>query len=37
MGVRREALIHLVEQLEPEELEEIARYATRIRRARGRG
>ncbi len=35
--VRRAALVNLVGTLEPGELEEISRYANRIRRARGKG
>lgn len=34
---RREALVHLVGSLDPSELDEVARYANRVRRARGRG
>ena len=34
---RRAALVHLVGNLEPGELDEVARYANRIRRARGEG
>jgi predicted transcriptional regulator len=34
--VRRAALVHLVEGLEPEELDEVARLANRIRRERRR-
>ena len=33
---RREALVSLVEDLDAAELDEVARYANRIRRARGR-
>lgn len=33
---RREALVSLVGDLEPAELDEVAKYANRIRRARGR-
>jgi predicted transcriptional regulator len=34
-AVRREALVNLVDRLEAGELEEVARYANRIRRERG--
>lgn len=33
-GVRKEALLTLVDELEPQELDELARYANRVRRAR---
>lgn len=33
---RREALVSLVGDLDPDELDEVAKYANRIRRARGR-
>ena len=34
---RLEALVNLVDRLPPGELDEVARYAARIRRARGKG
>jgi predicted transcriptional regulator len=33
-GVRTEALLNLVDDLDPDELDELARYANRVRRAR---
>ena len=33
-GVRKEALLTLVDELQPQELDDLARYANRVRRAR---
>jgi predicted transcriptional regulator len=37
ISARRAALFNLVDELEPEELDELARYANRVRRARKAG